>query len=72
MPVTATSTPVPTEEDTQTPDADASDEPDATRSPAILTEVESSGGSGGQTLLVAILIALGLAVVGVSQATRRK
>ena len=72
VPVTPSSTAAPAAEDTQTPEAGASDEPDATRSPAILTEVESSGGSGGQTLLVAILIALGLAVVGVSQATRRK
>jgi len=54
-----------------TPAVEPTDQPESTRSPAILTEVESGGG-GGQTLLVAILIALGLAVIGVSQATRRK
>jgi len=34
--------------------------------------VNNNTGSGGQTLLVAILIALGLIVVAFSQATRRR
>src|SRR5690606_9482688 len=44
----------------------------ATRTPAMVSVVEDEGDSdGSQMLLVALLIAAGLAIIGVSQATRR-